>query len=187
MNKRHRVFTTTSYSVSGETERDDRAHAQQAGRGCDPSMYVNRCRTLMKGCIRQIHFRQYQDQHNEKQQAHQHQQGRRFYGPTPHASERTTKFDAVKTPRKCQTSTEVDSSGANRLTQSREDRNLTPPATRSCWHRPENDRRNARTPIVSTSSSTPPHQPHNCPAQSWSGAPHQTDPHRDHRSRPSHR
>ena len=186
MSKHHRVFTTTSYSVSGETERNDRAHAQQAGRGCDPSMYVNRRSAAMKGCIRQIHFRQHQDQHDEKQQAHQYQQGRRFYGPTPHTSEGTTKFDAVKTPRKCQASTEVDSSDANRLTQSREDRNLTPPSTQSCWHRPENTRRNARTPPASTLSSNPPHSTHNCPARWWSGAPLQTDPHRDCRPRPNH-
>jgi hypothetical protein len=187
VSKHHRVFATTSCRVSGETERDDRAHAQQAGRGCNPSMYVNRRRAPMKSRIRQIHFRQYKDQHDEKQQAHQHQQGRRFYGPTPHASEGTTKFDALKTPRKCHTSTEGGSSDAHRLTRRREDRSLTPPATRSCWHRPENARRNARMPLASTMSSNPPHQPRNFPARSWSGAPHQTDPHRDCRPRPSHR
>jgi len=96
MSKQQRVLTTSECSVSGEIKRYDRTEAQQAGCGRYPSMYVNRRRVPMKGCVRQIYLRQDQDQHYQQQQAHQHKQGRRFYGPTPHGTEGNTIFNGVK-------------------------------------------------------------------------------------------
>jgi hypothetical protein len=57
VSKYHRVLTATGCSVSGETKRNYGANAQQARLRRDPSMYVNRRRATMKGCVREVHFR----------------------------------------------------------------------------------------------------------------------------------
>ena len=85
------------------------ANAQQARRRCDPSVHIHRCRATMKSCIRQVHFRQHQNQHNKKQQGHQYEQTRRLYRPAPHGGRSVTRTSATSTPQKCHTATEVNS------------------------------------------------------------------------------
>jgi hypothetical protein len=87
VSKHQRVLTAVRCSVSGETMLYCRANAQQAGRGCETRMYINRRRAAMKSGIWQVHVRQHQNQHKKKQQGHQNEQARRFYRPAPHGAE----------------------------------------------------------------------------------------------------
>ncbi len=59
-------------------------------------MYVNRCRPGVKGRVRQVYLRQYQNQHDQGQQVHQDEQTRRWYRPASHDTEGNTNFSRVK-------------------------------------------------------------------------------------------
>jgi len=49
----------------------------------------------MKSGVRQVHFRQHEDQHDKKQQG-QNEQTRRFYRPASHDMEGSTELSGVK-------------------------------------------------------------------------------------------
>jgi len=73
MSKRKRVLTASQCSLRRETKWHKGARAQQSWRGCDLSVYINRSRASMKSGVRQVHFRQYEDQYDKKQQRHQNE------------------------------------------------------------------------------------------------------------------
>jgi hypothetical protein len=59
-------------------------------------MQINRSRASMKSSVWKVHIRQHQDQHDEKQQAHQNRQTRPVYRPAFHGTEGNMKFSSVK-------------------------------------------------------------------------------------------
>ena len=71
VSKQPGMLETARCGVSREAKRDGRANAHQAGRIRDPRMHIQRRRAAMKSCVRQVHLRQYLDEHDKKQQAHQ--------------------------------------------------------------------------------------------------------------------
>jgi hypothetical protein len=110
VSERQGVLTMARCCLRGERKRYGCSGAQQGRSGGEASVYIHRRCATMKSGVRQIHFRQHQDQHNKKQQGHENEQIWRFYRPAPHSCRSVAPKLKTSTPQKCYMITMSDSS-----------------------------------------------------------------------------
>jgi len=163
VSKHQGMLKTARCRMSRETMRDASANAQPAGRRSASRMQINRSCAPLKRRIREIHLRQNLDQHDQTQQAHQDRQTRPAYRPALHGTEGNTIFSSVKPH---ESATRLRTCIVDEATNSDSRVGLTPPATRSCWHRLESARRSV--PMPPGSAVVPDRPPVRCdsPARS---------------------